>query len=223
MDRVWYLAYGSNLRLARLRCYLAGGRPEGGLRDYPGCRDHADPLAIRAMEMPGGIYFAGRSSVWGGGMASYDPGRGGYVASRGYLLTLSQFSDVTAQEMRRPPGTDLDLTTIAAAHELPFGSGHYRRVLQVGTLAGLPMLTITSAAVGQVLEVTGPSAAYLWTMAAGLREAHAWDVRGIASYLFAIPGVTGNWRPRQLEVLAAMPSPPTGEGWRVQPVQQAAD
>lgn len=40
---VWYAAYGSNLAAVRLRCYLAGGRPPGGARTYPGARDPSPP------------------------------------------------------------------------------------------------------------------------------------------------------------------------------------
>ena len=32
MERLWYVAYGSNLLLDRFRCYLAGGRAVGGNR-----------------------------------------------------------------------------------------------------------------------------------------------------------------------------------------------
>ena len=71
MERVWYVAYGSNLSLTRFRCYLAGGRPAGGMRDYVGCRDKRDPERIVSVDVPGGLVFAGESKTWSGGMAFY--------------------------------------------------------------------------------------------------------------------------------------------------------
>src|SRR3954467_542512 len=104
MQRVWYVAYGSNLALDRFRCYLAGGRPVGGMRVYAGCRDTREPERIVSLQIPGGLGFAGESGVWGGGMAFYDPSAPGLVAGRGYLVTAEQLGDIAAQEMRREPG-----------------------------------------------------------------------------------------------------------------------
>ncbi len=100
MDRVWYVAYGSNLGTDRFRCYLAGGRPDGGTRTYAGCRDPSDPAGTFSLELPGALLFAGESGVWGGGMAFFDPEGESSVACRAYLLTAEQFADVAAQEMR---------------------------------------------------------------------------------------------------------------------------
>ncbi len=72
--RVWYVTYGSNLSEARFRCYLGGGRPVGGTRLYTGCRDPRSPRRRVSLEVPGGLYFAGESSVWSGGRAYFDPG-----------------------------------------------------------------------------------------------------------------------------------------------------
>ena len=38
-----------------------------------------------------------------------------------------------------------------------------------------------------------PSAAYLRSIATGLREAHGWDDAQIASYLASAPGARGSW------------------------------
>lgn len=100
---LWYVAYGSNLHRDRFLCYLAGGRPAGAARTYTGCRDPRPPAADRPVLLPGGIYFAQTSPVWGGGVAFYDPSLPGLAPARAYLLTTGQFSDVLAQEMRRAP------------------------------------------------------------------------------------------------------------------------
>ena len=65
--------------------------------------------ATSRIRLTGGVAFAGRSSVWGGGMAFYDPHADGEMAARAYLLTFGQLSDVVAQEVRRPIGSYLAL------------------------------------------------------------------------------------------------------------------
>lgn len=69
---VWYVSYGSNMARDRLACYLQGGRPPGAMVTYPGARDATLPRAEAGIELPGTIYFASESKVWGGGMAFYD-------------------------------------------------------------------------------------------------------------------------------------------------------
>ena len=100
MQRLWYVAYGSNLSLDRFRVYLRGGRPVGGAREYPGCRDPLGPDRDVPLMLPGGLRFVGVSSVWGGGMAVYDAGAVGQIAARAYLISAEQFLDILAQEMR---------------------------------------------------------------------------------------------------------------------------
>lgn len=204
--RVWYVAYGSNLGLARFRCYLSGGRPAGGLRDYPGCRDASDPERITSLDMPGGLVFAGESTVWGGGMAFYDAQAPGRAACRGYLVTVEQFADVVAQEMRRPPGGDFarDLAGLLADVESvhTMGSGRYETVARLGERDGAAMFTVTHDDVGS-LEPVPPTAAYLRWIAAGLRDAHGWDPGRVAGYLAPAPGVAEAWTFGELVDLAA--------------------
>src|SRR5687767_10016142 len=112
MQRLWYVAYGSNLSLDRFRVYLQGGRLLSGTRDYPGCRDPLEPQQDVSLMIPGGLRFVGVSSVWGGGMAVYDARAAGEVAARAYLITAEQFVDVLAQEMRLEPGLDVNLSLV---------------------------------------------------------------------------------------------------------------
>lgn len=70
--------------------------------------------------------------------------------SRAYLITAGQSTDITAQEMYRIAGTDIDL---------------------------------------------GP------VLAAGLREAHGWDVHRVANYLAHLRGVRGHWTPATIAAL----------------------
>ncbi len=142
VQAVWYVAYASNLALDRFRIYLCGGRPSGGLRDYAGCRDARDPARLVSLQVTGGLVFAGRSSVWGGGMAFLDRGTPGRIACRAYLISPEQFADVTAQEMRRPPGGEFAreleglLTDVESLRT--FGPGHYETVVRARAPSKVP-------------------------------------------------------------------------------------
>ncbi|MEU6441329.1 histone deacetylase [Streptomyces sp. NPDC047046] len=72
IDRVWYVSYGSNMRLARFLAYVRGGRAEGGALEHPGCRDPEPPRAWAALELAGRLYFATESRIWGGGRAFFE-------------------------------------------------------------------------------------------------------------------------------------------------------
>ena len=144
-DLVWYVAYGSNLASQRLRCYLVGGRPLGGLRTYVGARNPSEPLLTRPVELPGGIHFAGESRAWGGGIAFYDPGATGRVLARAYLLEHTQVSDVVAQETRRPPGIDLDLIAPREHESCRLGGSGYDLALRLEDIDEQPAMTITSS------------------------------------------------------------------------------
>ncbi len=86
-SHVWYVAYGSNLSAERFSCYLQGGQPPGAAFTYPGARDQTPPRASKAVWLPGSVYFATESQVWGGGRALYDPDAPGKAAARSYLIT----------------------------------------------------------------------------------------------------------------------------------------
>jgi hypothetical protein len=193
MTWVWYTAYGSNMAVERLRCYVQGGRPVGGARTYPGCRERGMPRDVRAVELPGRLYFAEESGNWGGGMAFYAAREAGVVPARAYRVTVGQFSDIAAQEMLRPPGTDLELGRVLATGADKLGPGRYETLLKVGELDGEPMLTFTAPWSEAEARLNPPAAAYLRQLAAGLAEAHGWDVERIAAYLASRAGAAGHW------------------------------
>jgi hypothetical protein len=202
MDQVWYVAYGSNLALARFTCYLSGGQPQGGARMYPGCRNPAAPARTEGVLVPGSLVFAGASKVWGGGSAFYNPHAPGRLAARAYLVTPDQLGDVAAQEMWREPGGTfaLELTAllpdVAELHTL--GPGRYETVVRLGELDGMPMYTVTHGTVAD-LEPVAPTASYLRWIATGLIEAHGWELARVVDYLHAAPGVDLGWTPASLQ------------------------
>jgi hypothetical protein len=190
---VWYVSYGSNMQADRFACYLAGGTPAGIGRLHPGCRDTRLPVMSRGCELPGGIYFATTSPIWGGGRAFYDPGLPTVTAARAYLITAAQFADIVEQEMYRSPGADLDLSDVLSTGRAQLGPGRYETLLHLGDHDGHPMLTFTAPWTCDTVDHVAPSAAYLRTLAAGLREAHAWPTARIAHYLATPPGSAGVW------------------------------
>ncbi len=206
MDELWYASYGSNLDADRLACYVAGGTPVGARRSYPGARDRTLPNQSRPVDLPGSVYFAWESPTWGGGVAFYDPERPGTAVGRAYRLTVSQFSDVAAQEMGRAPGVDLDLSDLFAEGVHALGPGHYETLHVVGEIEDLPMVTFTAAWTGQEIPFNAPSAAYLATMARGLQSGHGWDHARCVDYLLAREGI-GAWNRDDLLVAITDVSP----------------
>ncbi|MQY09505.1 histone deacetylase [Actinomadura macrotermitis] len=204
--RLWYVAYGSNLYRERFACYLAGGVPAGGARNYPGCRDATPARAEQAVTLPGGIYFAHESRTWGGGMAFYDPELPGRAVARAYLLTLQQFGDVVAQEMRRDVGEEHDLAEAIATGRQRLGPGRYETVLKVGERGGHPMLTFTAPHGAAGAPLNAPTAPYLAMLGHGLREAHGWDAARAARYLTARPGACDAWTEPAVEALLTSPA-----------------
>jgi hypothetical protein len=191
--RVWYVAYGSNLHRARFNCYIAGGRPRGAGRTYLGCRDQSPPRKDVGIRLAGGLTFAGNSRVWTGGMAFYHPHADGHVAARAYLLTFGQLSDVVAQEIRRPVGSNLSLG--GASRQWAMNSQTYETLLRLEDFEGLPMFTITSL---RKTDATAPSAPYLRVVLDGLGEAFGWTAHARAQYLLRASGVAPAWNANRL-------------------------
>lgn len=171
---VWYVSYGSNMAAGRFDCYLRGGIPSGGRWRYPGCRDPRPARADRAVFVDGAIYFAGRSPTWGGGMAFLNTQAPGRTPARAWQITVEQFADVCAQEMRHAPGcVEVPLGRLTSTGRHRLGPGRYETLVHLGDLDGLPMITFTSP--DRVRPPNPPSSPYLAMIVAGLGETHGWS------------------------------------------------
>lgn len=208
-EAVWYAAYGSNLDRARFHCYVAGGRPAGATRTYPGCRDRTPPRRESAADVGHGLYFAGSSSVWGGAVAFVEVSAAAPTPThvRLYLLTWEQFGEVHAQD-NRGGSTDGALPTIATLRSesaVVVGSGWYDTVVHLGDHDGLPVLTFTASDRAVVGDAAAPTDAYAATMARGLADSHGLSPAQAARYVAAAPGAAGRVREDHLAELFSRP------------------
>jgi hypothetical protein len=201
-EPVWYAAYGSNLDPDRFACYLRGGCPPGATRTYPGTRDRGEAHSDRALVLSGRLAFAWESSTWGGGIAFYEPARDTKVLARGYLLTAAQLSDVIEQEMWRAPGVDHDLAEVLGSGRQLIGPGRYETLHLAGEVDGRPVVTFGTEDVG-ALGLRAPTAAYVATVARGLRRTHDLDDGAIVDYLLACPGTRPGWTPEELAAVVS--------------------
>lgn len=198
---VWYVSYGSNMCAARLAAYLEGGAPPGAHHEYAGAHDARPPRESVAVDLPGRIYFAGRSRTWGGGVAFYDHTVPGPTPARAYRIGVSQFADVAAQEMHRVPDPQDPLREVLVAGldaGLPdgrhaAGPGRYETLVEVGRRDGLPMLTFTAPHGLDAVPRTEPTGSYLAMLAEGLRESRGWDDERIDEYFASVDTV--GWHP----------------------------
>ena len=143
-------------------------------------------------------------------MAFYDRAAPGRVACRAYLVSVEQFADVTAQEMRRPVGGAFaealaDRLAVLETVQV-MGPGHYETVTHLGVRDGAPLLTVTVEA-SQRPALAAPAAAYLRWIATGLEEAHGWTPGQVATYLASAPGARGTWTHDEVAALAALGPP----------------
>ena len=193
--------------MARFRCYLSGGRPAGGSREYAGCRDPSDPSGPQGVEVPGGLVFAGGVAACGaGGWRSTTAPRPGVVAGRAYLITAEQFADVAAQELRRPPGGEFarDLAGLLPDVEsmVTTGPGRYETVVRLGELDGVADVHDHPPRRREPRRWRRRRRRTCAGSSIGLRESHGYDDARIARYLVAAPGIRGAWTETEILALA---------------------
>ena len=100
-ERVWCVAYGSNIDRTRFMRYLDGD--DAHVR----ARDSTAPVPDRFATAPLELHFAGESKRWGGGVCFVDPDPGATAHVRAWDITAEQFEDVFAQENQGDVGTAL--------------------------------------------------------------------------------------------------------------------
>ncbi|MBP2258694.1 hypothetical protein [Virgibacillus alimentarius] len=169
---VWYVSYGSNICEDRFLCYINGSTPRGADKKERGCTDKTPPRRNAMVELPYPLYFAKEQSKWGkGGVAfmGHDFMETARTIGRKYLITREQFSEVVAQENKKP-GLEIDFKTIKKKGAVTITDGWYGTIFYLGDEDGFPMFTFTANFPVDAAIFTKPSAAYLATVAEGLGE-----------------------------------------------------
>lgn len=157
-QRVYYVAYGSNLLETRFLAYVRGGQAPGNGRLHAGCRDSAVPDHSVPAALPYRLRFARHGGNWGGGGVCFldvcavgsAPTRlaggrdgerelvralldaGDHSVGRAYRITLEQFNDVVAQECAGDGGATAGVTVAALDELRRAGAGASRVVSDVG-------------------------------------------------------------------------------------------
>jgi hypothetical protein len=189
---VFYAAYGSNLCARRFACYIEGGAAPGSDHVHRGARDRRLPNSWRALRLPGTLYFYGHARSWGGAPAAFEPdASGSEIFARAWRLGWDQLEDVMAQENGRATHpVECDPRALVEGYSVLAGPGRYDRLVCVGTLEGLPVVTFTAPGpLGSVMPAA-PSRAYLAHIVTGLRETFDLGDPAIVDYLGAAPGAT---------------------------------
>lgn len=184
----------------RFACYIQGGTPHGGKRNYEGCDDKELPRNTACVWLPYQQYFAGHSPVWNGGAAFLNLKKGGgKTKGKAYLITNEQFEQVVAKESHRDYVVPLDLRLIRKLGWIDVGEGRYDRILYCGDYKGHPLLTCTSPE--EIRPYTRPSPAYLKMIASGLHGAYGMPVEEIVVYLLDKPGVKAHYDAPELHLI----------------------
>jgi hypothetical protein len=191
---VFYAAYGSNLSAERFACYIGGGTAPGASLALPGARDRRQPESWHALRPPGRLSFRGQSLTWGGAPAIFEPATssghlGTEVFVRAWRLGWDQLEDVMAQENGRPTcPLAVEPAALVDGFSLLVGPGRYDRLVCVGTLEGLPVLTFTAPTSFESVIPEAPSPAYLAHIITGLRETFGLVDLEVVDYLGGAPG-----------------------------------
>jgi hypothetical protein len=176
-ERVWYLAYGSNVNRARFMRYLAGGETE------PGARDASPPARHVWGVVPMRLTFSKESVRWdGGGVAFVDPNQAGQTIVRAWDITADQFEDVFAQENRLDVGTTLDWQAIGTG-AYTVGAGWYQRLLPVPLDFASPAQPAVTFTWSSASAYRPPDRRYVETIRSGLGEHDSLDAADVDDYL----------------------------------------
>ena len=137
------------------------------------------------------MYFYGHSRTWGGAPAAFEPAAptehpGAEIFARAWRLAWDQLEDVLAQENGRDRNAlDVEPGALVEGFSMVAGAGRYDRLLCLGTLEGLPVLTFTAPGPPESVTPAAPSLDYLVHIVNGLRETFDLDGPAIVDYLGA--------------------------------------
>lgn len=155
---------------------------------HRGSADPSPPAADAPWTFQRPVRFTGHSTAWGGATAVLAEGPGRWLG-RVWQLSWRQLEDVFAQENdveHRP------LTLAAATGRAVVAPGRYGRLVHLGQLRGLAVVTFTAPMAGRQ-PAAAPSPRYLGTIVRGLLAVHQLDRGELAGWLLAADGVADRW------------------------------
>ena len=182
-EKIVYVSYGSNLYSARFNVYITGGKIEGNTRTYLGCQDKTLPEWKKAYVLNGSIIMAGTSSLWGGGVAFYNPDGEGQTLASGYLISVEQFNDIVSQENGgEAGGITINFEELLQNGEANIG-GKYGKIIYLWSENSIPLVTFTYGDSFHKLTFNPASNSYLDVIRRGLKETFKMGKKEIETYL----------------------------------------
>ncbi|CAH9057333.1 unnamed protein product [Cuscuta epithymum] len=198
---IWYAAFGSNMYLPRLRCYIEGGQLDGMKGRCAGSMDKSMPKETMWKTVCHRLFFGRDHTVtWGqGGVAFLHPETSQNKSPVClYKITLEQFNDILLQE--NVPSYEMtaplfDLTALCSIEDektILVGavkSGWYHNVLYLGKEKGIPILTMTCSL--PVIDsfrsgkfpLCAPSQGYADVLIKGLVEGNQFSEEQASAYI----------------------------------------
>lgn len=143
-NHVYYVCYGSNLYADRFREYLETHRWGSALDSFDAYGNYDSEVISYRVNLSHDVYYAGHSGRWGGGIAYLDTE--GYSCKkvyRAYKLDLDQFEDLFSQE-NGYHSDPLPWDRIMSRRETRTSAYFYGRIVNFGTVEGIPAVTFTS-------------------------------------------------------------------------------
>jgi len=185
-ELVWYLAYGSNLKMERFLKYIGK------------CRDSRQPRLDQNFKTRHQLYFAKNAPRWENKAVAFIRPKASddfETLGRRFLISREQLEDVLAQENGADSGDSrfsFPLSDFESQDSKLFRTGWYDLLirLRADEKDEWPMFTLTSST-KYVANV--PSLKYLKVVAAGLHQTWWLSTREIAEYLLEKEGIAGNF------------------------------
>ena len=147
MNEVFYVCYGSNLHENRFREYLSDDwtyytNPDDWEKSLTNEED--SPLVSYRVNLTHDVFFAGHSGRWGGGIAYLDVDSFSCKkVYRAYKIPVKKFESLFSQENGYYSGP-FKWDHILNKRETRTDAGWYGRIVNLGTIDGIPALTFTS-------------------------------------------------------------------------------
>lgn len=201
---IWYASYGSNIFEDRFLCYIQGGKPEGSVKSYSGCKDKTLPAQNEEIFINAEMYFAKNSKNWdNGGVAFIRTNLNEEMQTLGrmYLITIEQFIDVIKQEIDFEGEIAIDFDKTINDGSLVFKEGSwYGNIIYLGNHNDTPIFTFTHQ--DNISITTKPSVKYLKTIIKGIHETYVQlNTSEIVDYLISKQGIESNYSKEDLEKL----------------------